>query len=793
MTSSTEDIDPFEALEAPLLEKTALSSKPNEGKGSLDALRLMNDGLQQEVRELVMRKDVEAATSTPPTKEEYPIHSRLKEIKDVISEMEGEVGELKVSKVPDNLRGDFSIIIPDLKEPKDGEDKGAAIQRYIKVDLPRIAANLTSRLPHVQFSVVGMYLNISFKRQEFVGDLLSSVGNLGKNFGNSDVNKDRRVVVDYSSPNTAKTMHVGHLRSTVIGEILKRLMEATGAIAYGINHIGDWGTQFGQLVVAYEKWGEEVKDQIDPGKEPVKYLSELYKRIKTAIKQEENDGKTDLAESGRARFAGLERGEEEIVKLWQEFRRLSLIEFERMYERLGIKGLDLVLGESFYEDKMAGPAQDAVKAGIVEQNEQGAQVLRLNSYVDLDKAIDCGLIEQSEEVGQLTLKPTSTQFSGLQPLNKGEIDGGLGINTFWKIDSTQAEGLGLKPSGEKTAVTIKAVGNLALREALAAQLLTLSIAGERQPAGDKRKFITLDIARKAGMIKTVDGIDKLVLEDLPSTIFRTTDGRSVYITRDAAALRHRREHFKATDLIYVIGNEQSLHLSQLFEMARRIGDIKGDEPKHVDFGMMKTKGGAKIASREGAGGLSEFIDELTSAAEAMIRERKTLESSTPQEIHTIAEKIAIGALIFSNVAQDISRDVEFDPQAMMQLEGQTGPYVQYTSVRLKSLIAKAGVEEDSSATDLSDIQIKDSEYKMARTLAEFVDIVEAAASRKAPHILAEYLLRLSSEFNNLYSGGPKLKDLDDKNKRYYLSLYKSISTVLQRGMELLNIPVPEKM
>lgn len=774
-------------------------SEGREQDGSLDALREMNDGLQHDVDALVTRKEVEAATANPPSKDQYPIHSRLKEIEVVICETEGIDEKLTAIKVPEKQKGDFSIVIPGLKEPKDGEDRRVAIQRYREVDLPRIAANLSVRLPDMEFSVVGMYLNVSFKRAEFVGDVFSMVGSLGKDFGNSDANKGRRVVLDYSSPNTAKTMHVGHLRSTVIGEILNRLMAATGAITYGINHIGDWGTQFGQLVVACELWGEEVKAEIDPEAEPVGYLSRLYAKVKGAIKDEETNGSTDLADRSRARFAGLERGDPEAVKMWQEFRRLSLVEFERMYQRLDIRGLNLALGESFYEDKMAAPEQDAIDQGLVEKVQSGAMILKFNTPVDLRKAIEAGLLEYSEGAGELVLKPNSSNVSGLEDLNKGVLGRDLEISCFWKVSPAALERLGMTAPKGKKSVTIKAVGTLTLEDVLVQKLITRDEAGEYKQAEEGSKSITLSLARMVGLLKQVGGEDKLIFEDLPSCVFRASDGRSVYVTRDAAALRHRKEHFKATDVLYVVGNEQRLHLSQLFEMSRRIGDIKGDEPQHVPFGMMKAVqaggGSAKISSREGAGGLGEFLDELATAAEGIVRKREELVStSTEAEIRKIAEQIAVGALVFANVSQDIARDIKFDPEAMMKFEGQTGPYIQYTSVRLNSLLAKSGFDASAdSPVNLEGVEIKDGEYKLVKMLAEFVDVVESSANKKSPHFLAEYLLRLCAEFNNLYTSGPKLKDLDDKNKKYYLGLYKAVSVVMQRGMELLNIPIPKKM
>lgn len=763
-----------------------------ENVEALDSLRDLNEGLNLDVMSLVSHREAQDAVAEKPAISNYPIQSRFQKVREVLKDYPGFDGDMRTAKVPGNVKGDFSMIMPSLQLAQDGEDRRAAMTRYRSVDLPAICDLLNNAIDGMKFSVVGIYLNVALDRGVFAKDVFDSLDSLGDDFGNSDVNHGKKVVVDYSSPNTAKTMHVGHLRSTVIGEILSRLMTSTGSIVYGVNHIGDWGTQFGQLVVAYDLWADEVKNEVDPDKEPVKYLAALYRRIKGAIKEEELRGETTLADRGRAMFSSLESGDSRVVALWEEFRRLSLIEFNQMYERLGIKGLDLVLGESFYEGKMDDVVEAAENSGVVEEDPvSGAKLLKFNTPVSLEDAAAVGLVEHSEATGETTLSPDRVVFKNLNVLNEGKIDTGVDLDFYWKVNVADAKKMGIRVDKNRGKVSLKARGSVGLSTALAEDLLELSPVGDRKNGGDKRKAVNLDVAKKAGVVREDEKGTQLLIEDLPTCIFKTSDGRSVYITRDVSAVRHRVNTFNATDIFYVVGNEQNLHMAQLFELSERIGDLEGCKPEHVSFGMMKGKGGKKIASRDGAGGLSEVIDDLVDAAKQVMGERASEGGVDEKELNEIAETIAIGSLIFANVAQEITRDIPFDMEAMMNLDGQTGPYLQYTCVRIATLIEKYGAGLDLS--QVSDLEPNEDEYGVFKMIADFPRVIESAANKRAPHILAEYLLKLSGDFNKLYTVGPKIKDLDDAEKAYYIKLYTAINRVLRKGLYLLNIDVPSKM
>ena len=224
---------------------------------------------------------------------------------------------------------------------------------------------------------VNGYLNIFLNAEALAGKVIPEVLTRGDRYGAPDLGKGKTVVLDYSSPNVAKPFHIGHLGTTVIGHSLRRLHEFAGYSCYGINYLGDWGTQFGKLIVAYRKWGS--REMVE--KEGIDKLVELYVRINNAIKGDPENGipaNQELADESRAEFHKLEIGDEENLELWRWFVQISLAEYERTYRQLGIE-FDSYKGESFYTDKM--PAQiQLLRDKNMLKIDDGASIVDLSDY-----------------------------------------------------------------------------------------------------------------------------------------------------------------------------------------------------------------------------------------------------------------------------------------------------------------------------------------------------------------------------------------------------------------------------
>ena len=228
-----------------------------------------------------------------------------------------------------------------------------------------------------EVSAVNGYLNIKISNEYLADKVLPEILEKKENYGAPDMGKGKTVVLDYSSPNVAKPFHIGHLGTTVIGHALKKIHEFAGYNCIGINHLGDWGTQFGKLIVAYKLWGD--KEQIEAG--GIDKLVELYVKINNTIKGDEENGipaREDLAEQSRAEFHKMEIGDEENIALWKWFVKISLDEYSKTYKQLDIE-FDSYNGESFYTDKMPAQVELLRQKGLMKLDD-GASVVDLSEF-----------------------------------------------------------------------------------------------------------------------------------------------------------------------------------------------------------------------------------------------------------------------------------------------------------------------------------------------------------------------------------------------------------------------------
>ena len=236
-----------------------------------------------------------------------------------------------------------------------------------------IAAELAEKLQgeklFSEVSPVNAYVNMFVSREEMMKSTVSEVLEEKENFGRSDIGGNKKVIVEFSSPNIAKPFHIGHIRSTVIGNSLSKIYDALGYDVFKINHLGDYGTQFGKMICAYRRWGNR-EDVINS---PIKTLLGYYTKFHVEVEEH-----PELEDEARAIFTKLEQGSKEEAELWQWFREESLKEFQRVYDMLGIE-FDSYNGESFYSDKMPRFEKELSDKGLLQES-KGAQVVDLEEY-----------------------------------------------------------------------------------------------------------------------------------------------------------------------------------------------------------------------------------------------------------------------------------------------------------------------------------------------------------------------------------------------------------------------------
>ena len=260
----------------------------------------------------------------------------------------------------DSTNGDFSF--PCFRLAKELRKAPQVIASEIKEKLELEESNDIIE----KIDVIGGYLNFYINKNILIKEVLSEINKEKENYGASDIGKGKNIIVEYSSPNIAKEFHIGHLRTTVIGAAFYNIYKYLGYNTIGINHLGDYGTQFGKMIEGYKRWGEEYNLE----ENPIEELTKMYIRINDLCKSDEN-----VLNACRENFRKLEEGDKECIELWNKFKDLSLKEFYKTYDMLGVK-FDSLNGESFYSDKMPEVIEILEKTGKLVES-QGARIVDL--------------------------------------------------------------------------------------------------------------------------------------------------------------------------------------------------------------------------------------------------------------------------------------------------------------------------------------------------------------------------------------------------------------------------------
>ena len=287
-----------------------------------------------------------------------------KEIAKMISECTKiDLEEIKeyIEIPPDDNMGDYAF--PCFKLAKALKKAPVIIASEIKENI-KINEEIIEKI-----EIVGGYLNFYINKKTLIENVLKEIESKNSKYGKSNIGEGKNIVIDYSAPNIAKPFHIGHLRSTVIGGALYNIYKYLGYNVIGINHLGDYGTQFGKMIEGYKLWGKEY----DLNENPIEKLTEIYVRINNLCKEDES-----VLNECRSNFKKLENGDEYCTELWEKFKSLSLKEFQKVYDLLG-SSFDSWNGEAFYTDKMPEVIEKLEQSGKLEESE-GAKI------VDLEKA-----------------------------------------------------------------------------------------------------------------------------------------------------------------------------------------------------------------------------------------------------------------------------------------------------------------------------------------------------------------------------------------------------------------------
>jgi len=473
-----------------------------------------------------------------------------------------------------------------------------------------------------------------------------------------------RMIIDYGGPNAAKAMHVGHLRSAVIGQCLKNILRFQGHEVVGDIHMGDWGLQMGQLITEIERENAslpyfDARSQGPYPDEPPFTMEDLLVLYPKAAARSKDD--PTAREASRVVTAELQAGRPGYRALWKHFVEVSIADIQRDYGRMGVE-FEQWFGESRYQDRLVGLAKRLVDMGVAVESE-GALVI---------------------------------------PVAEDESD-----NT-------------------------------------------------------------------------------------PPLILRNSEEGFGYGATDLATIDERVNDFGASACLYVVDARQSLHFEQVFRAARK-SVVAGREVRleHLGFGTVNGPDGKPFKTREGGVmRLADLMAMLVREAQSRLEEAGMGRELDEKEMGLVAELVGLGALKYADLQHDRESDYIFDLKRFSRFEGRTGPYLQYTGVRIKSLLAKAALAGKRPSIIRIDSAI---DRQIALLLDRFHLAVERSAKLRKPHILAEQLYSLASTYNQFYHGSRILVEEDINRAGSWLMLSKTVLAQLTLGLGLMGIDIPDRM
>ena len=543
----------------------------------------------------------------------------------------------------------------------------------------------------------------------------------------------RTFVVDFSSPNVAKPMHVGHIRSTVIGDALHRILKFLGHRAISDNHLGDWGTQFGMIIYGYKHF----VDRESLARHSVDELTRLYKLVNSLV---------EYHETRNEKIPALEK-------------RIAEAE----------KGSD---GWSTHT-----PTADTkeAKQAVKRQRERDAEISKLRGEltglylkvgtVDNDPQLR-QLAAEHADIAQQTLFETAKLHSG-DPTNVG----------LW-------------------------------REFLPACLAEINIVYKRLGVEfdhtlgesfyqDRLHGVVVDLSAK-GLAQKSDGAMCVFLDGQKvPMIVQKQDGAFLYATTDLATIQYRIKQWRPDAILYVVDHRQSLHFEHLFAVARLWG-YKDIALEHIAFGTVLGEDGRPFKTRTGASvGLAGLLDEAVDRAYAIVSQNDDGRPEpllSEEERRQVAERIGIGAIKYADLAHNRTSDYVFSYEKMLAMTGNTATYMQYSCARVKSIFAKAAIDQAAVRNPQSAILLNTpQERALAIALLQFAETLDRVIADYRPNHLTAYLFELATRFSTFFENCPVLKAESDTIRMSRLKLCDLTGRTIEMGLNLLGINVVERM
>lgn len=570
---------------------------------------------------------------------------------------------VQLQKTKKEFEGDLTVVVfPFAKAARKGPEQAAnEIGEYLKANEPLITA----------FNVIKGFLNLSIAQNYWLQTLAAI--NANDTFGTANATEDSPLVmIEYSSPNTNKPLHLGHIRNNLLGFSLGEIVKANGQKLVKTNIVNDRGIHICKSMLAWQKFGNG-ETPASSGKKGDHLVGDYYVKFdqeyKAQIKelmgqgQSEEDAKRNapMIVEAQEMLRKWEAGDEEVRNLWKTMNGWVYAGFDETYKKMG---------------------------------------------VDFDK-----IYYESQ-----------TYLEG-----KSKVEEGLAKGVFYRREDGS---------------------------------------------------VWADL--------TNDGLDeKLLLR---------ADGTSVYMTQDIGTAKLRYDDFPIDKMVYVVGNEQNYHFQVLSILLDKLGFKWGKDLVHFSYGMVELPEG-KMKSREGTVvDADDLIEEMVGTARETSQELGKLDGCTEEEAESIARMVGLGALKYFILKVDPRKNMTFNPKESIDFNGNTGPFIQYTHARIKSVLRKAADMQLTATVDAdAALSLSEKEISLVQMLADFPNIVKEAGDEYSPAVVANYVYDLAKEYNQFYHDHSILKEENEQLRAFRLTLSRNIAKVIKTGMSLLGIEVPERM
>ncbi|MEO2048413.1 MAG: arginine--tRNA ligase [Pirellulales bacterium] len=557
----------------------------------------------------------------------------------------------------------------------------------------------------------------------------------------------RTVVVDYSGPNVAKPMHVGHIRSTVIGAAICRVLKFLGHQTISDNHLGDWGTQFGMIIYGYKHFVDEEALQ----KDTVTELSRLYKLVNGLI--EYHDGREQQLPALNKKIA-------------------------EQQQKVDQAGSALVTGP-------ASVTGSAPVTGDPDPKQHKKEKKRLrqakNQLADLiGQQIDlCAKLANVDDDPQRSAWATAhpeiraAALAETAALHQGDATNVALWNRF--LPPCLAE-------IDKIYVRLGVVFDYTYGESF---------------YHDQLAGVVASLTEK-GLVRESDGAKCVFLETHQAPfIVQKQDGAYLYATTDLATIQYRMRQWSPDAILYVVDHRQSLHFQQLIATAY-LWAYPGVELQHISFGTVLGKDGKPYKTRSGdTVGLSGLLDEAVNRAHAIVSANddarpKSLLSA--DERAQVAEQIGIGAIKYADLAHNRTSDYVFSYDKMLAMTGNTAAYMQYSYARVRSIFSRGGVDACTLRISAAPILLDSlTERNLAVALLQFSEALDRLVEDYRPNHLTSYLFQLASRYSEFFEHCPVLKANSDEQRNSRLLLCDLTARTIRQGLHLLGIAVVERM